>query len=185
MEWGNLSALVSWQNVAIVLSAIAFAAFLLWKIRPIFPLPRVALPNWRRRALPKDIARQKDEIRSFRDAARKAKSGRERAEALTRAAAISAAVPEGTTSATGLYLRAMRADPTYGEAIRGISQLLRRERPELLDAILWRRLSELDWNGETREAARTAADALRRLYRRELRHKHRIRAMKKLVARLS
>jgi hypothetical protein len=126
----------------------------------------------------------KEEIRAFREAARHAPTPRLRAEAFAQAAERAAQMPEGMTSATGLYLRAMRADPTFGGAVRGISTLLRHERPELLEGVLWRRLSHLRWEGETREAARCAVEGLSSLYRHELRHRDRAKAMQKLAARL-
>jgi hypothetical protein len=185
MGWAKLSTYVSWQSLTILLAAISFAGFLVWKLRPTLPLPRVSWPNWRRRARPpKDAALLKAQIREFRDTARQAPTARKRAEAFAQAALLAGEAPEGVTSATGLYLRAMRADPTFSEAVRGIAALLRRDRPELLEAVLWRRLSHLGWDGETREAARCAVESLSSLYRRELRHRDRARAMQKLAARL-
>ena len=45
-----------------------------------------------------------------------------------------------------LLLRAMRADVTFCTPVQGISALLAAERPELLEHVLWRRLSRLDWS---------------------------------------
>jgi hypothetical protein len=184
MGWDNLSAYVSWQSLTLVLAALSFAVFLVWKLRPTLSLPRLSLPTASQRARPRDRATLKAEILAFRDAARHAPTARKRAEALAQAALLAAQAPQGITSATGLYLRAMRADPTFGEAVRGISALLRRERPELLEAVLWRRLSHLDWDGDTREAARCAVESLSSLYRRELRYRDRARALHKLALRL-
>jgi hypothetical protein len=184
MGWAKLSTYVSWQSLTILLASISFAGFLAWKVRPSFPLPRVSLPMTGRRSRPKDAALLKTQIREFRETARHAGTARERAQALARAAALAAEVPEGVTSATGLYLRAMRADPTFSDAVRGISALLRRERPELLETVLWRRISHLGWDGETREAARCAVESLSSLYRRELRHRDRARTLQKLAERL-
>jgi hypothetical protein len=184
MEWGNLSAYVTWQTVTVVGAAALFAGFLIWKFRPTFPLPRLSRLVRRRRAAPRDVAGVKAQIGLLREDARRAKTRRERATALAQAASLASSVPEGMTSALGLYLRAMRADPTFGEPIRGVSSLLRKERPELLESLLWRRLSHMSWDGDTREAARCAVQGLGGLYRRELRHRDRARVMQKLAARL-
>lgn len=148
-----------------------------------FPLPRLSL-RFGARTGSVDVAGLKAQIAVFREQARRAKAPRERAEALTRAASLSAKFPNGMTSATGLYLRAMRADPTFGDAVRGISLLLRKERPELLEAVLWRRLSHTSWDAEGAAAAECAAEGLGMLYRSELRQRDRARVMQKLAARL-
>jgi hypothetical protein len=147
-------------------------------------LPRISLPARRRRAEPADVAGVKAQIGLFREEARRAKSRRERSQALARAAELAAGLPEGMTAAIGLYLRAMRADPTFSEAVRGVASLLREERPELLETLLWRRLSHMSWDGDTRESARCAVQGLSGLYRRELRHRDRARVMQKLATRL-
>jgi hypothetical protein len=86
-------------------------------------------------------------------------------------------------SAMGFYLRAMRADPKFCDPVRGIAELLRHERPELLETVLWRRLSHIAWTGETAPAAKCAAEELASLYKRELRNRDRARALQKLIAR--
>jgi hypothetical protein len=185
MVSGNLSAYISWQSLTILGAALLFAVFLIWKLRPTFPLPRLSMPAaWWGGAAAEDVASLRAEIAAMRDTARRARTPRERAEALAHAAALVGKNPLRLTSAMGLYLRAMRADPTFGEAVRGICALLASDRPELLEAVLWRRLSHLHWEGETAEAARCAADGLIALYRHELRHRDRARVMKKLSARI-
>src|SRR5882672_6611400 len=124
MEWGKLSAYVTWPTVAVVVAAVFFAGFLIWKLRPTLSLPRISRAARRRRAGPQDIAGVKAHIGLLREEARRAKTRRERATALAQAASLAATLPEGMTSALGLYLRAMRTDPTFGDAIRGVSELL-------------------------------------------------------------
>jgi len=184
---------VSWQKLVVLAAAAVFAAFLLWKYRPTLPLPK-----WRNKpprptggALDGAAGNAVDGaavdatviLREARESARKATTPRDRAASLVRAAKA-AAVGQGETAAMGFYLRAMKADATFCDAIIGITELLRAERPELLETVLWRRLSHLSWSGATAPAARCAAEALVSLYRRELRHRERARALQKLVGML-
>jgi len=184
MDWAKLSDYINWPTVVVVAAAAFFAGFLGWKFRPTLPLPRLSRPVRRHPAAPRDVAEVRARIRLLRDEVRRAQTPRDRATALVQAASLASSVPEGTTSAIGLYLRAMRADPTFGEAIRGVCSLLRKERPEVLESLLWRRLSHVSWDGDTREAARCAVQGLGGLYRRELRHRDRARVMQKLAERL-
>ena len=89
------------------------------------------------------------------------------------------------TSAMGLYLRAMRADATFCDPVRGISALLRGERPELLETVLWRRLAHVSFSGENLAAVKCTVEELVSVYRRELRHRDRAKALQKLVAKIS
>ena len=174
---------VSWQKLGVFAAAIFFGGFLLWKYRPRFPLPRFPrgisdVPKERTDAIDREIA-------EARERARHAKTPRERAEALLLAAEAAAKADEDFTSAMRLYLRAMRADATFCDPIRGIAALLRKERPELLETVLWRRLAHLAWSGDTMPAARCAAESLALLYRRELHQRDRAHALQKLVSQLS
>jgi hypothetical protein len=174
---------VSWQQLLVVGAAVLFTGFLLWKYKP-------TLPRLRRRSRQtgqqdvRDAASVAGAIKAAREKARVAKSARARAEAMTEAAKAAALSADAMNSAMGFYLRAMRADPTFCDPVRGISDLLRHERPELLETVLWRRLSHLGWSGETAFAAKCAAEELVSLYKRELRNRDRAKAMQKLVGRL-
>src|SRR5882724_4088867 len=133
---------VSWQKLVVVAAALVFAGFLLWKYRPRFSVVRS-----KRRGHPSP-----DDIRQAREKVRLATTPRERAIAFIAAAKAAESDPRGLTSAIGLYLRAMRTDPTFCDPIVGIGALLRKERPEVLEAVLWRRLGHLSWSGDTRDA---------------------------------
>ena len=61
-------------------------------------------------------------------------------------------------------------------------ELLRKDRPELLESVLWRRLAHLPWSGDTAPAARCAAEVLVALYRHELRNRERARALRKVAS---
>lgn len=172
----------SWQNYLVVGAALSFMGFLLWKYRPTLPgsAPRLAWYGWRgRRAHPIDA-----KIKEALAQARSAGTPRERAAALVVAAEVASRAPDGLTSAMGFYLRAMRADPTDCEPVRGISALLATERPELLETVLWRRLSHLSWSGDATTAVKCTVDALVALYHRDLRHRDRARALEKMATRL-
>src|SRR5262249_14255248 len=125
------------------------------------------------------------DVQKEREKARSAKTPRERATSLLLAAEAAADAEDGVTSAMGLYLRSMLADATFCDPIRGIAALLRSDRPELLDTVLWPGLADLPWSGETVPAAKGVAESLVSLYRRELRHRDRAKALQKLVAKLS
>ena len=172
----------SWQGILVVTIAVLFAGFLLWKYRPSFSTAEPLMRSYglRRRHSPLVDAK----IREALDRARAASSPRARAEALVSAAEAAALAPDGTTSAMGFYLRAMRADVTLCAAVQGIAALLGPERPELLEHVLWRRLSHLDWSEKGAAATKCTLDALIALYQGELRQKDRARALKKLAARL-
>jgi hypothetical protein len=173
---------VSWQKLGVFAAAVVFAGFLLWKYRPRLPLPRLSrgpsvFPKRRTESIDREIA-------EAREKARLAKTPRERAESLVLAANAASKADEDLTSAMGLYLRAMRADATFCDPILGITSLLRKERPELLETVLWRRLGHLRWSGDTMPAVKCAAEALGALYRRELRQRDRAHALAKMIERL-
>jgi hypothetical protein len=172
----------SWQGFIVAGIAVVFTVFLVWKYRPSLSLaePLMRSYGWRRRHSPSVDAK----IREALERARVAKTPRERAEALVAAAEAAAFAPDGLTSAMGFYLRAMRADVTFVAPVQGISTLLSAERPELLEHVLWRRLSHLDGIDKDGVAAKCTLDALVTLYQGDLRHKDRARALKKLAARL-
>jgi hypothetical protein len=173
-----------WSSLLVVLSVVVFVAFLSWKLRPAVSLSAAAwgkLFGLRQRKGPR-TAELDDEVRRARARARAARTPRERAQALTAAGAASARSDDGMTAALGLYLRAVRADATDPAPLAGIIELLHDERPDLLETVLWRRLALLPWTGETAGSARCAVDGLVQLYRRDLPHRERARALVKLRA---
>jgi hypothetical protein len=174
---------VTWQQLLVVGAAVLFTAFLLWKYKPRLPRAR-RRPREENRLPARDAASVAKAVEAARERARAAKSARERAEALTEAGRAASVSSETANSAIGFYLRAMRADPTLLDPVRGIAELLRKERPELLESVLWRRLANLSWSGETAEAVRCAGEELVALYRKELRNRDRAKAMGKVVGRI-
>jgi hypothetical protein len=164
---------MSWQLVLVIAAAL-FAVSLLFRYRP-----RLLTRLGRRRGVPLDPAVAEARVR-----ARSAKTSAERAEAFILAAQRAGKHPSGVTAATGFYLRALRAEPGSTEAVAGLVRLLGRRRPEMLEALMWRRLSAVAWEGATLPAVRAAADGLAELYAGPLHSRARSVVMRKLAERL-
>jgi len=124
------------------------------------------------------------DVRRARDRVRLARTPRERAEALVLTAEAAARDPRHLTAAIGYLLRAMRADPVWPEPVLVVRRLLEKQRPHVLESLLWRRLAHVPWSGETAGAARCAAEGLAALYGKALRDRERAAALRKLVERL-
>jgi hypothetical protein len=165
---------ISWQSLAVAAATVTFVAFLLWKYRPRFSAdsPLQTLP------------RLNAEVSQARDLVRAAKTPEAKAAALLRTAQAAARHPDHLTVAMGYYLRAMRANPTSPEPVLGLCRLLEKNRPEMLEAVLWRRLAQLPWTTPTSPAARSAAEGLAALYGRKLRNRDRELALRKLAERI-
>jgi hypothetical protein len=165
---------ISWQSLGVAATTLAFVTILVWKYRPrIFAESPL-------RSLP----RLHPEVERARNEAQRAKGKVEKARALLGAAQAAARYEDHLTVAMGLYLRAMKLDPTSVEAVLGLRQLLEKTRPEMLEAVLWRRLRHLPWSGETRAAAKCAAEGLAALYRKNRRSRDREVALRKLAERI-
>src|SRR4051812_33239260 len=113
---------VSWQQLLVVGAAVLFAVFLLWKEKPRVPRLRHGA---RKKHEARDPAFVAGAVKAAREKAHQAKSARARAEALTEAAKAATLSADGMTLAMGLYLRAMRADPSFCDPVHGVAQLLR------------------------------------------------------------
>ncbi len=152
-------------STPLVVAAAAFLLVLLWRVRPAFPW------GWgpRRRASREALRDAQVQIESTTDP-------RARARALCDAADLKARGVGGASSAAGLYLRAMRTDPSsadvVGRAVAGLAA-----RPRALESLLWRHLGQAPWTRDSREATRRALDSLRVLYEGPLRNAVRARAL--------
>lgn len=134
-----------WRH-AVVGAAVLFLLFLVVKLRPT-GLGRPGLEA---------------EVRAQRQRARDAKTDAERAEALCEAGRLARQSGRHALAAA-LFQRAMSADSTSVLAVeRTVSELSRR--PRLLEALLWRRLARLPWEGAHLAAARATVAALRHVY---------------------
>jgi hypothetical protein len=147
----------------LVVAAVLFGAFMVWRLRPSFGGgPGAGAPA--RGALRE--AKRRIEV---------ARTPGERALALCDAGDASAASLRAN-SAVAYYLRAMRTDPTAAQlverAVKGLSR-----RPHALESLLWRRLGAEPWAGGSRGAAVTALRSLAHLYEGPLRNRARARAL--------
>jgi hypothetical protein len=144
-------------SVPLIVATAAFLAVLVWRVRPFVAFGRGG-------------GATAEALREAHARVEAATSDADRAVALCEAAAL-----VGPRGARGLYLRAMRADPTSVNVIeRAVAGLSRR--PRALESLLWRHLASTPWTS-SREATRAALDALRVLYEGRLRNAVRAQAM--------
>src|SRR5690606_1107070 len=115
-----------WE-VALVVSAFAFAAFLVWKTRPV--VSAVVSPDGRAAAAA---------LRAAQERVASAKDDAARALALSDAADAAARLGKGS-SAGAFYMRALRADPTSKTVVERAERTLAK-RPGALEKLLWRHL---------------------------------------------
>lgn len=142
-------------SVPLIVAAVAFLLVLLWRVRPMVGWTK---GGGGREAMKTAMAR----VASAGDAA-------------ARALALCDAAELSVTGGRGLYLQAIRADPTSAQVIeRAVARLSRR--PRALESLLWRHLGSVPWN-DARPAARASLDALRVLYEGPLRNAVRAKAM--------
>ncbi len=151
---------MNWQ-LPLVITAVVFAGFMIWRIRPAFREPRTH-------------AASRGALRDAKNRVEAAATAEERAIALCDAGDACAASFRAT-SAIGYYLRAMRADPTSSALVERAAMGLGR-RPHALESLLWRRLGAEPWTGSSRAAAVTALRELADLYEGPLRNRARARA---------
>lgn len=152
-------------SIPLVIAIGAFLAVLLWRVRP-------ANPSWGRKRRGRRQA-----LRDARARIEAATDGPGRAIALCDAADLMAKSIAGISSASGLYLRAMRSDPCSADVIERAAAGLA-TRPRTLESLLWRHLALAGpWTGAARDAARASIDRLRALYEGPLRNAVRARAL--------
>jgi hypothetical protein len=151
----------TWQTIALTFAAIAFGAFIVWRVRPV-------------------IGGSRKPLRTVLKAARAridaAKDDTERAQALCDAGDACAATIGRSGAAVQFYLRAMRQRPSdpalLQRAINGLSK-----RPRALEKLLWRRLGSEAWSGDTLAVATMGLSALADLYKHSLHDQIRARAL--------
>ena len=148
-------------STLLVVAIAAFVVMLLWRVRPSFGPGR----RGGRAAL--------KEVQARIEAAPDEPS---RALALCDAGDLVARRIAGSASAQGLFMRAMRADPSSVDVIaRTVAGLSKR--PRALESVLWRHLGSGSWSGPSRGAMVASLDALRALYEGPLRNAVRARAL--------
>ena len=153
----------------LVVVAVLFGGFRVWRLRPSFAGSRTGGPA-------------RGALRDAKKRIEGAKNPGERALALCDAGDACAASLRAN-SAVAYYMRAMRSDPTSPALVERAVQGLAR-RPHALEALLWRRLGAEPWAGGSRTAALTALRSLAHLYESQLRNRARARALDYALAAL-
>jgi hypothetical protein len=152
---------LSWQNVSLVGAALAFGAFMLYRVRPVI--------DGKRQSLRVVLKGTRERIESAPDDAT-------RAMALCDAGDACAAAVGRAGASMQFYSRAIRLVPASvaitQRAIAGLST-----RPRTLEKVLWRRLARTPWTGDATDASRLALETLARLYHGPLRDKVRAKAL--------
>lgn len=161
-------AAVSGYEVPLLISAIAFMAFLVFKMRPAI--------GARGREQAAALAEAKRRVEEAKDDVARARALCDAADACARLGRMNGAV--------GFYLRALRADPKSKEIVERTAAGLAR-RPAQLEQLMWRQLGAAAWSGEAREAQLAALRALASVYARRPRHHHRATAIEHALAALS
>lgn len=157
---------MDWQ-IALLVSAVVFAAFLVFKMRP------AVTPGARASAAALEAAKKRIEA---------AKEDTERAIALADAADACARLGR-TNSAVGFYHRALRADPRSPAIVeRAEATLLRR--PRALEQLMWRHLAAHPWAGAYRASAIASLRALARIYEKRRRTQVRAQAIEHALSAL-
>jgi hypothetical protein len=153
--------------VPLVIVAIIFLIFVLYRFRPAFSTGGGG-------------AAARAALRDAKARLEKATTDGERAAALADAADASARTGK-TTGAVGYYLRAMRLDPKSTALVERAAASLARY-PHSLETLLWRRLGAEVWTGPTAAPAHAALKHLADLYAEgPLRHSVRARAFAHLL----
>lgn len=164
--WYACLGAMDWQ-IPLLVSAIAFAAFMVFRMRPAFGDDG--------RASAAALRDAKQRIEAAKDDAGKAR-------ALCDAGDACAALGR-TNSAVGFYLRAFKAAPHDKDLVERAAAALAR-RPRAVEKLMWRHLSAAPWTGEGRAAALAALKALAAVYGRRP-NQPRARALEHAVAAFS
>jgi hypothetical protein len=153
---------VDWQ-IPLLISAIAFAAFMVFRFRP------VVSGEGRATAIALKDAKQR--ILDAKDDATRANALCDAADACARLGRTGAAV--------SFYLRALRSDPASTEIASRTAEGLAR-RPAALEKVMWRQLAHASFD-ESRDAAMVALRALATSYARRPRFHTRARALENVL----
>jgi tetratricopeptide (TPR) repeat protein len=151
---------VSGYEVPLLISAIAFFAFLVFKMRP-----AIGRHGREHAAALKEA---NDRIAKAPDDAAKANALCDAGDALVRLGRLNGAV--------GYYLRALRANPKSKDIVERTATGLAK-RPGQLENLLWRQLGAVEWKSDAREAQIAALRALGAVYAKRPRHQHRAKAV--------
>jgi hypothetical protein len=144
-----------WQ-VALLVSAVVFAAFMVFKMRP---------------AITSDGRASAEALETAKRRIEAAKTDGERVAALADAGDACARLGR-INGAIGFYSRALRLGPTPETVVRRAASALAR-RPNALELLMWRHLAAHPWVDDHRTSATAALRVLVDVYGR--RHRHQVR----------
>ena len=163
-------AVMGQQNTWLIIGAVVFFVFLVWKTRPAG------------RVVPS--AADKQALRKALERARAASASRDKAQALCDAAKAAAALFPDSERPKTYLLRALRVDPTWSEPLIIARKLLWKRDPASLERFLWRVLGRTPWDEEHRPVVREALTFLVALYGKRIRDRHRADALQKVIEKL-
>jgi hypothetical protein len=148
-----------WQ-IALLVSALLFGAFMIFKMRP------AVTPG--ARAMAAALADAHKQIEAAKDETARAKALADAGDACARLGR--------TNGAIGFYLRALREDPASVEIVERAGVALAR-RPVALEQLMWRHLAARPWSGSTHATAIAGLKVLRQIYSKKHRHHFRAEAI--------
>ena len=149
--------MLDWQ-IALLVSAVVFAAFIVFKMRP------AVTRDGRAHAADLDAARKR--IEAAPDEAARALALADAGDACARLGRVNGAV--------GFYRRALRAEPSSAALVQRAGAALAR-RPMSLEILMWRHLASQPWVGDRRAPAIAALRVLGEVYGR--RHRTQVRKL--------
>lgn len=149
----------------VVAASVAFVLILVWRFRP-------QLSSDHDRPVPRKLAKQ---LEGATDSAAKA--------AVLFDAGTQALTALRYGNAYNYFRRALRVQPDSAELVERVAQALAR-RPRGLEALLWRSLSEADFQGGNREAALAALGALVQVYDRTPKQRTKAASLRRMLREL-
>lgn len=158
---------MSGYQIPLLISAIAFMAFLVFKMRP---------------ALGRDSREHAVALKDAKDRIEKATDDEAKAKALCDAGDACARLGR-LNAAVGFYLRALRANHKSKEVVERTAAGLAK-RPAQLENLMWRQLGAVEWKADARDAQLAALRALATVYAKRPRHQHRAKAVEHALAAL-
>jgi len=158
--------MLDWQ-IALLVSAVVFAAFIVFKMRPAVTRDG--------RATAADLEAARKRVEAATDDAARGSALADAGDACARLGRVNSAV--------GFYLRALRAEPTSAALVKRAADALTR-RPTSLETMMWRLLAAQPWTGDHRPPAIAALRVLTDVYGRRHRTQVKKQAIEHLLAAL-
>ena len=157
---------VDWQ-IPLVISAVAFAAFMIFRLRPV--------ASGEGRATAAALKEAKQRVLDAKDEASRASALADAGDACARL--------RRTNAAVAFYMRSFRSKPGSKEIAERAARALA-DRPRALEKLMWRFLATTSFEEPTRDAALVALRALAQSYGKRPRFQPRQRALEHVLAAL-